>query len=94
MLSVCRLDFKSKRRNIPEKERKLLKETVQQEWTSYAEAERSSGLSHTTLWRYVRSDYLKAARVGRSMRASPRAARFPTSHQPRPSTPRTSTPKT
>ena len=46
----------------------LLKEPVQQEWISYPEAERYSGLSHTTLWRYVSSGQLKAARVGRSVR--------------------------
>jgi excisionase family DNA binding protein len=46
----------------------VLKEAVQQEWVSYAEAERYSGLSHTTLWRYVTSGELKAARVGRSVR--------------------------
>ena len=46
----------------------MLKEPVQQEWVSYPEAERYSGLSHTTLWRYVSSGQLKAARVGRSVR--------------------------
>jgi len=46
----------------------LLKEPVHQEWVSYPEAERYSGLSHTTLWRYVTSGDLKAARVGRSVR--------------------------
>lgn len=46
----------------------MLKEPVQQEWVSYPEAERYSGLSHTTLWRYVSSGELKAARVGRSVR--------------------------
>jgi excisionase family DNA binding protein len=46
----------------------LLKEPVQQEWVSYPEAVRYSGLSHTTLWRYVSSGELKAARVGRSVR--------------------------
>jgi excisionase family DNA binding protein len=51
-----------------EKERALLKEAVQQEWVSYSEAERFSGLSHTTLWRYVTSGELKAARIGRSVR--------------------------
>jgi excisionase family DNA binding protein len=35
---------------------------------SYPDAERYSGLSHTTLWRYVTSGELKAARVGRSVR--------------------------
>ena len=46
----------------------MLNEPVQQEWISYPEAERYSGLSHTTLWRYVTSGDLKAARVGRSVR--------------------------
>jgi excisionase family DNA binding protein len=46
----------------------VLKETVQQEWVSYSEAERYSGLSHTTLWRHVTTGQLKAARVGRSVR--------------------------
>jgi hypothetical protein len=41
----------------------LLKEPVRQEWVSYPEAERYSGLYHTTLWRYVTSGKLKAARV-------------------------------
>jgi excisionase family DNA binding protein len=46
----------------------LLKEPVEQGWISYPEAERYSGLSHTTLWRYVTGGQLKAARVGRSVR--------------------------
>ena len=46
----------------------MLKEPVNQEWISYPEAERYSGLSHTTLWRYVTGGELKAARVGRSVR--------------------------
>ena len=46
----------------------MLKESVQQEWVSYPEAERYSGLSHTTLWRYVTNGQLRAARVGRSVR--------------------------
>ena len=61
-----------KRSQVQEGTRKqeaaLLKEPVQQEWVSYPEAERYSGLSHTTLWRYVRSGRLKAARVGKSVR--------------------------
>jgi excisionase family DNA binding protein len=44
------------------------KEPVQREWVDYPEAGRYSGLSHTTLWRYVSSGELKAARVGRSVR--------------------------
>jgi excisionase family DNA binding protein len=50
------------------KERALLKEPVQQEWISYPDAERYSGLSHTTIWRFVNCGELKAARVGRSVR--------------------------
>jgi excisionase family DNA binding protein len=46
----------------------LPREAVQPEWISYPEAERYSGLSHTTLWRYIGSGELKAARVGRSLR--------------------------
>lgn len=42
--------------------------TVEQEWVDYPSAERYSGLSHTTLWRYVSGGDLKAARVGRSVR--------------------------
>ncbi len=38
------------------------------EWVDYPTAERFSSLSHTTLWRYVRSGQLKSARVGRSVR--------------------------
>lgn len=45
-----------------------MKAHIEQEWVSYPEAERYSGLSHTTLWRYVGSGQLKAARVGRSVR--------------------------
>jgi excisionase family DNA binding protein len=51
-----------------EREETLLKAHVEQEWVSYPEAERYSGLSHTTIWRYVSSGRLKAARVGRSVR--------------------------
>ena len=46
----------------------VLKQAMTPEWISYPEAERYSGLSHTTLWRYVTSNQLKAARVGRSVR--------------------------
>jgi excisionase family DNA binding protein len=41
---------------------------VTQEWVSYPVASKYSSLSHTTLWRYVSSGELKAARVGRSVR--------------------------
>jgi excisionase family DNA binding protein len=53
---------------IPQKGEALLKERVEAEWVDYPTAERYSGLSHTTLWRYVTSGQLKAARVGRSVR--------------------------
>jgi excisionase family DNA binding protein len=46
----------------------LLEESVQPEWIDYPSAERYSGLSHTTIWRYVNTGELKAARVGRSVR--------------------------
>jgi excisionase family DNA binding protein len=46
----------------------LLKEHIEAEWISYPTAERFSGLSHTTLWRYVTNGEIKAARVGRSVR--------------------------
>jgi excisionase family DNA binding protein len=46
----------------------LLKEQIETEWVDYPTAERYSGLSHTTLWRYVTGGQLKAARVGRSVR--------------------------
>src|SRR4051794_40525237 len=44
--------FSSNTQNLS-KRRPMLEESVQQEWLSYPEAERYSGLSHTTLWRYV-----------------------------------------
>lgn len=43
-------------------------EPVETEWVDYPTAERYCALSHTTLWRYVRSGQLKSARVGRSVR--------------------------
>ena len=45
-----------------------MREPIKQEWLSYPDAERYSGLSHTTLWRKVSCGDLKAARVGRSVR--------------------------
>ena len=38
------------------------------EWVSYPAAEKFCGLSHTSLWRRVRSGDIKSARVGRSVR--------------------------
>jgi excisionase family DNA binding protein len=52
-----------------------VREPIQQEWLSYAEAERYSGLSHTTLWRKVSCGDLKAARLGRSVRINRLALR-------------------
>ena len=50
---------------------------VDQEWVSYPEAERFSGLSHTTIWRYVSSGEIRAARIGRSVRINlPSLQRF------------------
>jgi excisionase family DNA binding protein len=46
----------------------VLKGRVEAEWISYPEAERYSSLSHTTLWRYVTSGEIRAARIGRSVR--------------------------
>ncbi len=46
----------------------MLKGRVEAEWVDYPTAERYSGLSHTTLWRYVSSGEIRAARVGRSVR--------------------------
>lgn len=46
----------------------MQKEQIAPEWVSYPEAEKFSGLSHTTLWRYVSTGQLKAARIGRSVR--------------------------
>ena len=46
----------------------MLKEPMEPEWVDYTTAERFSSLSHTTLWRYVSSGEIKAARVGRCVR--------------------------
>ena len=52
----------------PEQEAKLLKENVEPEWVDYPTAQHFSSMSHTTLWRYVTSGEIKAARIGRSVR--------------------------
>jgi excisionase family DNA binding protein len=44
------------------------KEGVEPEWVDYPTAQYLSSLSHTTLWRYVTSGDIKAARIGRSVR--------------------------
>ncbi len=41
---------------------------IDAEWVDYPTAERFTSLSHTTLWRYVRSGQVKSARVGRCVR--------------------------
>jgi excisionase family DNA binding protein len=46
----------------------LLKERIEPVWIDYPTAETYSGLSHTTLWRYVTSGDIRAARIGRSVR--------------------------
>ena len=48
----------------------MLKDRVEPEWIDYPTAERYSGLSHTTLWRYVTSGHIKYAKIGRSVRIS------------------------
>lgn len=55
-------------KSIKHERSNMVKETVEQEWGDYRIAEKFSGLSHTTLWRYVSSGEIKAARVGRSVR--------------------------
>ena len=42
--------------------------TLRQEWFSYPDAERFSGLSRTTLWRLIGVGEIRAARVGRAVR--------------------------
>jgi excisionase family DNA binding protein len=54
----------------PKKGGIVLKEHIEAEWIDYPTAERYSGLSHTTLWRYVTSGDIRAARIGRSVRIS------------------------
>lgn len=46
----------------------MLEKHIEVEWIDYPTAERYSGLSHTTLWRYVSSGQIRAARIGRSVR--------------------------
>jgi excisionase family DNA binding protein len=71
-----------------EKEEALLKEPIDKEWVSYPEAERYSGLSHTTLWRKVTSGELRAARIGRSMRLHfPSLRQFMETHATQPRLP-------
>jgi excisionase family DNA binding protein len=54
-------------------------------WISYPQAERYSGLSHTTIWRYVRSGQLQSAKIGRSVRISlPSLRQFMRAHASQP----------
>ncbi len=48
----------------------MLKKHIEEGWIDYPTAERYSGLSHTTLWRYVSSGEIRSARIGRSVRIS------------------------
>ncbi len=66
-VSEHRLNFEQMQEH-QEQEAAVLKEPVQQEWVDYPTAERFSGLSHTSLWRRVRSGEIKSARIGRSVR--------------------------
>ena len=47
-----------------------MKEPARREWVSYAEAERYSALSRTTIGRCVKRGEIQAAHVGRAMRIS------------------------
>jgi len=47
--------------------------TLRQEWFSYPDAERFSGLSRTTLWRLIGAGEVNAAHVGRSVRINRRS---------------------
>lgn len=46
----------------------MLKEGVEPEWVDYPTAQHFSSMSHTTLWRYVTSGEIRAARIGRCVR--------------------------
>jgi excisionase family DNA binding protein len=41
---------------------------VQPEWLRYPEAERYSGLGRSTLWKLIRDDHIRAAKVGKAVR--------------------------
>jgi excisionase family DNA binding protein len=41
---------------------------VQPEWLRYSEAERYSGLGRSTLWKLVKDDRIRAAKVGKAVR--------------------------
>jgi hypothetical protein len=69
-INVHAYDLTHERPEIPWNGGTLLKEHIEPEWIDYPTAERYSGLSHTTLWRYVTSGDIKSARIGRSVRIS------------------------
>ena len=43
---------------------------VRPEWLRYPDAERYSGLGHSTLWKLVKDGHIQAARVGKAVRLS------------------------
>jgi excisionase family DNA binding protein len=43
---------------------------VQPEWLRYPEAEKYSGLGRSTLWKLVKDDAIRAAKVGKAVRIS------------------------
>jgi excisionase family DNA binding protein len=46
---------------------------VQPEWLRYPEAERYSGLGRSTLWKLVKDDRIRAAKVGKAVRINRRS---------------------
>jgi excisionase family DNA binding protein len=46
---------------------------VQPEWLRYPEAERYSGLGRSTLWKLVKDERIRAAKVGKAVRLSRRS---------------------
>ncbi len=48
-------------------------ERVEALWLSYPEAQKLTGLGHTTLWIHVSSGSIKAAKIGRAVRINRRA---------------------
>lgn len=46
----------------------MLNEIEEQRWADYATCQKYSGLSHTTLWRLVKSGDIRSAKIGRSVR--------------------------
>lgn len=46
----------------------MLREIEEQRWADYPTCQKYSGLSHTTLWRLVKSGTIRSAKIGRSVR--------------------------